>query len=104
MLHRRRHVRDSRPASALFCFARFGFDVNSLALFTQAEGSIRRIFLKLLSIFALLLLTPLSCLPQEAENFKPSDTNVWGAEYPRVDTSGKVQIRIKAPNATTVKL
>jgi hypothetical protein len=31
-------------------------------------------------------------------------TNVWGAEYPRVDATGQVQLRIKAPEATKVKL
>ena len=60
--------------------------------------------MKLLSILALLLLTALSSLAQGTDGFKPSETNVWGAEYPRVDSAGKVQIRVKAPNATTVKL
>jgi hypothetical protein len=60
--------------------------------------------LKLLSILTLLLLTAFSSLAQETDRFKPSDTNVWGAEYPRVDAAGKVQIRVKAPNATAVKL
>ena len=60
--------------------------------------------MKLLSILALLLLTAFSSFAQVADGFKPSDTNVWGAEYPRVDETGKVQIRVKAPNATTVKL
>jgi enterochelin esterase-like enzyme len=60
--------------------------------------------LKLLSILALLLLTAFSSLAQDTDGFKPSETNVWGVEYPRVDSAGKVQIRVKAPNATTVKL
>ena len=29
---------------------------------------------------------------------------MWGAEYPRVDSAGRVQIRVKAPDATKVKL
>ena len=36
--------------------------------------------------------------------FKPAETNVWGAEYPRVDATGRVQVRIKAPEANKVKL
>lgn len=44
------------------------------------------------------------CFAQESETFQPSATNVWGAEYPRVDAAGRVQIRVKAPDATKVKL
>lgn len=38
------------------------------------------------------------------EEFRPATTNVWGAEYPRVDQSGRVQVRVKAPDATKVRL
>jgi enterochelin esterase family protein len=41
---------------------------------------------------------------QPSGNFQPAETNVWGAEYPRVDESGRVQVRIKAADATRVKL
>ena len=41
---------------------------------------------------------------QEPGTFQPSATNVWGAEYPRVDNTGRVEIRVKAPDATKVKL
>jgi len=41
---------------------------------------------------------------QDAGTFQPAETNVWGAEYPRVDAGGRVQIRIKAPEAIKVKL
>jgi len=44
------------------------------------------------------------CWAQEAPTFQPSSTNVWGADYPRVDNTGRVEIRIKAPDATKVKL
>jgi enterochelin esterase family protein len=44
------------------------------------------------------------CWAQESGDFKPSATNVWGAEYPRVDSTGRVQIRVKAPDAAKVKL
>ena len=41
---------------------------------------------------------------QGADTFKPAETNVLGAEFPRVDAEGRVQVRIKAPDATKVKL
>jgi len=44
------------------------------------------------------------CYAQETGSFHPSETNVWGSEYPRVDSTGRVQIRIKAPDATKVKV
>jgi 1,4-alpha-glucan branching enzyme len=46
-----------------------------------------------------------ACWAQESGTFQPSSsTNVWGAEYPRVDNAGRVQIRVKAPDATKVRL
>jgi enterochelin esterase-like enzyme len=44
------------------------------------------------------------CLAQAAETFRPASTNVWGAQYPRVDDAGRVQVRVKAPDATSVRL
>jgi enterochelin esterase-like enzyme len=44
------------------------------------------------------------CWSQESERFTPASTNVWGAEYPRVDSAGRVQIRVKAPEARQVRL
>jgi enterochelin esterase-like enzyme len=41
---------------------------------------------------------------QEADDFQPATTNVWGAEYPRVDSKGRVQLRLKAPDATKVRV
>jgi len=41
---------------------------------------------------------------QDPGEFRPASTNVWGAEYPRVDAAGRVEIRIKAPEANSVKL
>jgi enterochelin esterase-like enzyme len=41
---------------------------------------------------------------QESGDFKPATTNVWGAEYPRVDKAGRVEVRLKAPEATKVRL
>jgi enterochelin esterase-like enzyme len=42
------------------------------------------------------------CYAQEAGDFQPATTNVWGAEYPRVDRTGRVQLRLKAPEAAKV--
>ena len=52
----------------------------------------------------LMLLLTSFCCAQEAGDFHPAETNVWGAEYPRVDSAGRVQIRVKAPDATKVRL
>lgn len=41
---------------------------------------------------------------QEPSDFQPASTNVWGADYPRVSSAGRVQIRVKAPDATKVRL
>ena len=41
---------------------------------------------------------------QDVSDFQPSTTNVWGAEYPRVDGKGRVQLRVKAPDATKVRV
>ena len=54
-------------------------------------------------IYALLLLAG-ACAAQDASSFKPAETNVWGAEYPRIDAEGRVQVRIKAPEANKVKV
>jgi enterochelin esterase family protein len=55
--------------------------------------------------FAVLVVLASSvCWAQDSAEFKPATTNVWGAEYPRVDGAGRVQIRIKAPDATQVRL
>src|SRR5690349_24810797 len=45
-----------------------------------------------------------TCVAEDANQFQPAETNVWGAEYPRIDSAGRVQIRIKAPEANKVKL
>jgi enterochelin esterase family protein len=50
------------------------------------------------------LLVASVCAAQESGDFRPATTNVWGAEYPRVDGTGRVEIRIKAPDATKIRL
>ncbi len=44
------------------------------------------------------------CQAQAAGDFKPAETNVRGAQYPRVDTAGRVEVRITAPDATKVRV
>lgn len=56
-----------------------------------------------------LLLTLLACSAlcgaQTPSGFQPATTNVWGADYPRVDAAtGRAQFRLKAPKATAVRL
>jgi enterochelin esterase family protein len=53
--------------------------------------------------WALLLAASLGSA-QESSDFRPAETNVWGAPYPRVDGAGRVEVRIKAPEATKVRL
>jgi enterochelin esterase-like enzyme len=52
----------------------------------------------------LVLLFASLCFAQEPGNLQPSATNVWGAEYPRIDNTGRVELRVKAPEATKVKV
>jgi enterochelin esterase-like enzyme len=56
--------------------------------------------------FAILifLFASLGWAAQQSGDFQPSSTNVWGADYPRVDSTGRVEVRVKAPEATKVKL
>lgn len=58
-----------------------------------------------MSRFAIvLLLLSSACWASEPGDFSPATTNVWGADYPRVDGAGRVQVRVKAPDAQHVKL
>ena len=43
------------------------------------------------------------CYAQDEGGFEPASTNVWGAAYPRVNPEGRVQLRLKAPDATSVR-
>jgi len=60
--------------------------------------------MKQVAIVLLLFVFVSLCSAQETADFQPATTNVWGADYPRVDGAGKVQIRVKAPDATKVRL
>ena len=52
--------------------------------------------------FGMAMLLAVACCAQESGGFVPASTNVWGAEYPRVDSSGRAEFRVKAPGATKV--
>jgi enterochelin esterase family protein len=58
----------------------------------------------MLRLLILSVLASSLCWSQESERFTPASTNVWGAQYPRVDSAGRVQVRIKAPEAKQVRL
>jgi enterochelin esterase family protein len=53
---------------------------------------------------AVIVLFASLCFAQEPGNYQPAATNVWGAQYPRIDSAGGVQFRLKAPDATKVRL
>ena len=40
---------------------------------------------------------------QDADDFQPATSNVMGAPYPRVDGEGRVQLRVQAPGADSVR-
>ena len=60
--------------------------------------------MKKLICIGVLLASAGLCAAQEAGSFQPAETNVWGAEFPRVDAAGRVQLRVKAADAVKVKL
>ena len=44
------------------------------------------------------------CFAQDSSDFKPAASNVLDAQYPRVDSSSRVLIRFKAPDASKVRV
>ncbi|HRH44874.1 MAG TPA: alpha/beta hydrolase-fold protein [Pyrinomonadaceae bacterium] len=56
-----------------------------------------------ITLFAVLTLVNFT-FSQNGGDFQPASTNVWGAQYPRVDSQGRVQLRVKAPDATKVRV
>jgi len=58
--------------------------------------------MKRLFLFCLTLLAA-PAFAQDAE-FRPASTNVWDAQYPRVSADGRVQLRVLAPNADSVRI
>lgn len=53
---------------------------------------------------ALLVCSAALCSAQDTNDFRPASSNVWDAQYPRVDSKGRVEVRLKAPDATKVRL
>jgi enterochelin esterase-like enzyme len=62
-----------------------------------------RFCLTLFAVLAFVTFTDLT-YAQDASDFQPASTNVWGAQYPRVDSKGRVQLRVKAPDAVKVRV
>jgi len=61
--------------------------------------------MKLVGLVGIVVLLSASvCLAQAPDSFQPATTNVWDAAYPRVDSAGRAQFRVKAPDATKVRL
>ena len=44
------------------------------------------------------------CMAQDTTDFTPASSNVLNAQYPRVDSKARVEIRFKAPDATKVRV
>ena len=53
---------------------------------------------------ALLMAAASLCCAQEPGDFQPAVTNVPDAQYPKVDSQSRAEIRVKAPDASKVKL
>jgi enterochelin esterase-like enzyme len=51
-----------------------------------------------------LLLAASLCFAQESSDFKPASSNVLDAQYPKVDSKSRVEIRFKAPEASKVRV
>ena len=51
-----------------------------------------------------ILLAAAFCYGQEPVDFKPAISNVLDAQYPKVDSASRVQIRFKATDASKVRL
>jgi enterochelin esterase-like enzyme len=70
----------------------------SLQIVGSLGGIVRR------KVLLIILSLALPCWAQPPSEFQRATTDVWGSEYPRVDSQGRVQVRIKAPDAKTVRL
>lgn len=60
--------------------------------------------MKRIVLACVLLVWPAVSSAQESGDFRPAESNVWGAQYPRVDSTGRVEIRISAPDANKVRV
>ena len=55
-------------------------------------------------IGVLILFAASFCYAQDSGDFKPATSNVLDAQYPKVDSNSRVQIRFKAPDASKVRV
>src|SRR5215471_11395112 len=55
-------------------------------------------------IAMLTLLAASLCFAQESSDFKPATSNALDAQFPKVDSTSRVQIRFKAPDASKVRV
>ena len=55
-------------------------------------------------MFAAMILSASLCYAQNPADFKPASSNVMDAQFPKVDSESRVQIRFKAAEATKVRL
>jgi enterochelin esterase-like enzyme len=60
--------------------------------------------MKTAALTIVMLLSGGVSLGADPGDFKPATSNVWDAQYPRVDDTGRVQLRVKAPDAGKVKV
>jgi len=51
-----------------------------------------------------ILLAASLCYAQDSSDYKPATTNVLDAKYPRVNGEGRAEFRVKAPDASKVRL
>lgn len=58
--------------------------------------------MRLIAILALVAIP--FCLAQGSDDAKPATSNVLDAQYPRVDSNSRVEIRFKAPDASKVRV
>jgi enterochelin esterase family protein len=56
-----------------------------------------------LTFVTIMLLSGL-CRAQDVNDFRPATSNVLDAQYPRVDSNSRVELRFKAPDATKVRV
>ena len=57
-----------------------------------------------LSALTIVLLASGFSVAQETGDFKPATSNVLDAQYPRVDSNSRVELRFKAPDASKVRV
>src|SRR6185503_13858674 len=77
--------------------------MNMTMVLKQGEKQMKRYRIILFAGLCCALF-PRTGYAQEADTFTPATTNVWAAEYPRVDGTRRVQLRVKAADAGKVRV